>query len=99
MKNGGQGGSGPAMRRNRRTPSLPEPLGDDLRHDLIRVVDALAALVAQGEGERVGDVGRVGGRELVSMHRARIAERSERNKNMAGVFDKRPEWCSAKPRA
>ena len=85
MKNGGQGGSGPAMRRNRRTPSLPEPppqrraadrrrpfhdhearslqmldkpLGDDLRHDLIRVVDALAALVAQGEGQRGRQVGR-----------------------------------------
>ncbi len=32
-----------------------KPSGDDLGHDLIGVVDALAALEAQGEGERVGD--------------------------------------------
>ena len=32
---------------------LHKPLCDDLGHDLIRVVDALAALKAQGEGERV----------------------------------------------
>ncbi len=33
---------------------LHKALGDDLRHDLIRVVDALAAFEPQREGERVG---------------------------------------------
>jgi hypothetical protein len=32
---------------------LHEPLGDDLGHDLVGVVDALAALEAQGEGENM----------------------------------------------
>ena len=67
---------------------LDRALGDDLRHDFVGVVDALATLEAEREGERVGDVGWVGGRELVSMHGSRIAERSERNKNTAGYFPK-----------
>ena len=46
---------------------LDKALGDDLRHDLVGVVDALATLESEREGERVGDVGRVGGRELVSV--------------------------------
>ena len=46
---------------------LNKPLGDDLRHDLICIVDALAALVAQCEGERRGEVGRIGGRETVGV--------------------------------
>ena len=33
-------------------------LRDDLRHDLVGVVDALATLQAQRIGQRVGDVGR-----------------------------------------
>ena len=37
--------------------------GDDLGHDLVRVVDALAALISQCEGEGGGKVGRVGGLE------------------------------------
>src|SRR5208337_623274 len=37
--------------------------GDDLGHDLVRVVDALAALISQCEGEGGGKVGRVGRRE------------------------------------
>ena len=41
-------------------------LGDDLRHDLVGVVDALAALVAQGEDERLSQVG-ISGREFVSV--------------------------------
>jgi len=61
---------------------LDKALGDDLRHDLVGVVDTLATLESEREGERVGDVGRVGARELVSMHGGRIAERSERNKNI-----------------
>ncbi len=36
--------------------TLHKPLGHDLRHDLVGVVDAVAALEAQGEGERVGDI-------------------------------------------
>ena len=37
--------------------------GDDLGHDLVRVVDALAALISQREREGGGKVGEVGGRE------------------------------------
>jgi hypothetical protein len=36
---------------------LDQALGDDRRHDLIRVMDALAALRAQREGERGVSVG------------------------------------------
>ena len=65
---------------------LDKPLGDDLGHDLIRIVDALAALVAQGEGERRSEVARVGGRELVGAgHGRTIAYASERSKNMRGA--------------
>ena len=32
--------------------------GDDLGHDLVRVVDTLAALISQCEGEGGGRVGR-----------------------------------------
>ena len=42
---------------------LHKPLGDDLRHDLVCIVDALAALVAERMSERCGKVGRVGGSE------------------------------------
>ncbi len=42
---------------------LDETLRHDRRHEFVRVVDALATLEAQGEGERVGDVFRRGGRE------------------------------------
>ena len=38
-------------------------IGDDLGHDLVRVVDALAALISQCESEGGGKVGRVGRRE------------------------------------
>ena len=62
---------------------LHKALGDDLGHDLIRVVDALAALVSERVGERRGKVGRVGGRELVGVgHRQTIVEERERSKNM-----------------
>ena len=37
---------------------LDEALGDDLRHDLVGVVDALASGKAQGERELAGEVGR-----------------------------------------
>jgi len=62
---------------------IDKALGDDLGHDLIGVVDALAALVSERIGERRGKVGRVGGRELVGVgHRRRIVEERERSKNM-----------------
>ncbi len=40
---------------------LDEPLGDDARHELDGIVDPLAALKTQREGECVGDVGGGGG--------------------------------------
>jgi hypothetical protein len=43
---------------------LDQPLGDDLGHDLVGVVDALAAGVPQRERKRSGKVGWIGGREL-----------------------------------
>ncbi len=62
---------------------LDQALRYDFGHDLVGVVNALAALEAQGEGERRGKVGRVGGRELVGVgHRRTIVEERERSKNM-----------------
>ena len=46
-------------------PTSWAKLGDDLRHDLIGVVNALAALVSERVGERRGQVGRVRGNERV----------------------------------
>jgi hypothetical protein len=40
---------------------LNQTLGDDLRHDLVRVVNALAALEAQRKGEGRGEVLGIGG--------------------------------------
>lgn len=40
---------------------LDEALGDDDRHELVGVVDPLAALKTQREGQRVGDIGGGGG--------------------------------------
>jgi len=37
--------------------ALDKALGDDLGHELVGVVDALAALEAEREGERRGEVG------------------------------------------
>ena len=56
-------------------------LGDDLRHDLVGVVDALATLESEREGERVGEVGRVSESQLVGLRSGSIAAPSERNKN------------------
>jgi len=41
---------------------LDQALRDDFRDDLVGVVDALAAMKAQREGERCGEVAGVGGR-------------------------------------
>jgi hypothetical protein len=38
---------------------LHKPAGDDLGYDLVRIVDALAALIAEREGESSGEVLRV----------------------------------------
>jgi len=66
---------------------LHNALGDDLGHDLVGVVDALAALVSKRIGELRGQVGRIGGRELVGVgHRRTIAEVRERSKNMSGAI-------------
>ena len=60
-----------------------QALRNDFGHDLIRVVDALAALVSERVGERRGKVGRVGGCELVGVgHRRTTVEERERSKNM-----------------
>lgn len=55
---------------------LHKPLRDHLGHDLMGVVDALAALVSERIGERVRQIRRIGGREQVS----------ERSKNMRGAI-------------
>ena len=51
-------------------------------------MDALAALIAQCEGERRDEVGRVSGRELVGgfWDRGTIAEARERSKNMRATI-------------
>ena len=54
---------------------LHKALGDDLGHDLVGVMDTLATLVSERIGNRRGKVGRVGGRELVSVGRRTIAGR------------------------
>jgi hypothetical protein len=43
---------------------LHKPLGDDLGHDLVRAVDALATLEPQREGQRIAEVLRVGREEV-----------------------------------
>src|SRR5260370_33096698 len=61
---------------------LDKALRHDFRHDLVGVVHALAALKAQREGERIGEIVRIGWRQLVEFgHVPTIAQRRERNKN------------------
>ena len=51
-------------------------------HILVSLMDPLAAVVAQSKGQRLGEVARVGGRELVSIGHARtIAASREHSKN------------------
>jgi hypothetical protein len=58
---------------------LHKPLGDDLGHEFVGVVDALTTLIAECEGERRGKVGQVCVRELVGVgHRRTIVEERER---------------------
>jgi hypothetical protein len=45
---------------------LHKALGDDRRHDLVSVVDALAALEVQRERKRVGDDFGCGGKEGIA---------------------------------
>jgi Rap1a immunity proteins len=66
---------------------LDQALRHDLGHDLVGVVNTLPALVSKRKGKRSGQVGRVGGRELVGVgHCQTIAEVRERNKNMRGAI-------------
>jgi putative SOS response-associated peptidase YedK len=44
---------------------LHKPLGDDLSHDLISVVDSLPAVEPQREGDRIRKLFGIGGREVV----------------------------------
>jgi hypothetical protein len=55
---------------------LNKPLGDDLRHDLIGVVDAPPAGEAQRERERCGEVFGRGARELVGLGQIQDRDRS-----------------------
>ncbi len=58
-----------------------EAPGDDLGHDLVGVVDALAAFESQGESKRIRQVGGIGGGKLVGSHGARVTPSIEQNKN------------------
>ena len=60
-----------------------KPLGHDARHELARVIHALAALEPEREGQSVCQVFRRGGAQVVGRvgHRSTIAEARERIKN------------------
>ena len=62
---------------------LDQPLGDNLGHDFVCIVDALAALKAQCESERVGKIARIRWRQPVGWigHTPTITQGLERNKN------------------
>ena len=49
---------------------LNEALRHDRGHEFVGAVDALASIEPQGEGERVGDVSRVRGCQLVGIGHA-----------------------------
>jgi hypothetical protein len=55
---------------------LHKPLGDDLGHEFVGVVDALTTLIAECEGERRGKVGQVCGREPVGVGHRQTKSRS-----------------------
>ena len=68
--------------------TLDQPLGDDLRHDLVSVVNALAAGEAQRKGKRGGNVGRVGGREFVGVgHGGNLGRSGFENKTRTNFVD------------
>jgi hypothetical protein len=69
-----------------RSKCFDQALGDDRRHEFIGVVDALAALKAQCERERVGDVFSCGRREPFGRvgHRGSIARGETDNLTSAG---------------
>jgi hypothetical protein len=56
---------------------LHKPLGDDLGHDPVGVVDALVTWKAERKGERVREVGRVGGSEIVGVGHGRMIEQTK----------------------
>ena len=65
---------------------LHKALGDDPRHNLIGVPDALAALEAERVGERGGKVGRLFGREFTGVGSGRKKERGGPPEGSAGVI-------------
>src|SRR5271166_6651562 len=69
---------------------LHKALGDDLRYEFIGVVDALAALKAQGERQRIGDVFGGGGGEAFGRvgHRGSIARGRKQIKEPARPFSR-----------
>jgi len=78
---------------------LNQATGDDLGHDLIGVVRPLAAVKAQREGERIGDVLGRGGREAFDgiCHAGMVAATIERNKN--DRLRRRPRSMAASDRS
>jgi len=74
--------------------------GDDLGHDLVRLVDALAALISQCEGEGGGTVGGGGWREGFGRdghgYRGSAAPRNKTrtgSPDPAGAVDRRTVSC------
>ena len=64
---------------------LHEPLGDNASHHLASVVHPLAPAVAQREGDSLGDVVGLRGRELLGVsHAGRLAAEVERSQNGLG---------------
>jgi hypothetical protein len=53
---------------------LDESLGDDDRHELVGIVDPLAALKTPRKGECVGDIGGGGSQIFVVRHPGRIVD-------------------------
>ena len=53
---------------------LDDAFGDDLDHELVGVVDALAAVEAQPEGKRRGEVVWIGGARGVGVGRGSLLE-------------------------
>jgi hypothetical protein len=63
-----------------------DTLGSDLRHVLVGLMDALAAAVAQSGGDRISEVARISGCQLLVGvgHGWRISRLREQIKNTAG---------------
>ena len=65
---------------------LDDPLGRELRHELVAVVNTLAAVEAQREGGGLLKiVGQGRGHAFIVGHARTVSERAERIKNMAAA--------------